>query len=128
MFERVHLVLENLDPNGPVNDNVVRIIHIIENNNMNHMKFFLEVFLYIVYSTITGWYNYTLWSLEKPVHTLENLYYVYKDIEPRTDEQKNIKYAIYKRLLITLLFDIIRFVAMFYIYYSLQIRLMWKNI
>lgn len=128
MFERVHLVLENLDPNGPVNDNVVRIIHIIENNNMNNMKFFLEVMLYMVYSTITGWYNYTLCSLEKPVNTLTNLYYVYKDIEPRTDEEKNIKYAIYKRLLITLLFDIIRFVVMFFIYYSLQIRLMWKNI
>jgi len=126
MFERVHLVLQNLEPNESVNENVVRIIHIIENNNMNSMTFFLEVMLYIVYSTITGWYNYTLWSLEKPVHTLKNLYYVYKDIESRTDEDRNIKCDIYKRLLLTLIFDIIRFVIMFFIYYSLQIRLMWK--
>ena len=126
MFERVHLVLQNLEPNESVNENVVRIIHIIENNNMNSMTFFLEVMLYIVYSTITGWYNYTLWSLEKPVHTLVNLYYVYKDIVSRTDEDRNIKCNIYKRLLLTLIFDIIRFVIMFFIYYSLQIRLMWK--
>ena len=129
MFENINLALNIL--NEPqhrdisLNRLIILLAHIIEEHNINVFKFFLEAILYLIYTTIISLYKYTIWSLCKPFETIQDIQNIYSTIRFQIYPQ-NVRHSLYKLLLKTLIFDIIRAIIVFIIYFQTQKLFMWK--
>ena len=129
MFESINLILNEFNRPEYANlhtNQYVRILSdIIETNNIDLKWLFFETFLYLLYSLITGFYNYTLNSLCKPIETIRHIQRFRSTIHFQIYPE-DYRYHIYRQLFKTLLFDIIRAIVVFFIYFEIQKMLMWS--
>ena len=131
MFENSHLIIntihqpQNID--NSINQNIRLICDIVDEHNMNVPWLLFEIIVYIIYTSIILCHRYTLWSLCKPVQTIQFINKVLSTVNYQIYPAE-IRHRMYKELFKTLLFDIIRAVIAFYIYFQIQKRFMWNNI
>jgi hypothetical protein len=127
MFSNVQLILNALNdpqfPNLSINQAVIRIVNVIELYNLSLKWLLFEMIIYIIYTTITSLYTYTIWSLSKPFETIQDINRmcstVHYQIVPR-----EYRCYMYRQLLKTLILDLIRMCIVLYIYFKIQLMFM----
>ena len=131
MFENIHIIIDALNQpqhiDNSINQDIRLICDIVDEHNMNIPWLLFEIIVYIIYTSITSFYTYTLWSLCKPVQTIQLINKVFSSVHYQIYPAES-RHSMYKYLFKTLLFDIIRAPIVFYIYFQIQKRFMWNNI
>lgn len=130
MFENIHIIINTINQpqhiDSSINQNIRVILNVVDEYNMNIPWLLFEMIIYIIYKSITSWYTYTLWSLCKPVQTFQFINKVISSVHFQIYPAE-IRHSMYKKLFKTLLFDIIRVVITFYIYFQIQKLFIWNN-
>lgn len=128
MFENIQIILDAFnDPrfvNIPINQGIIHIGNIIELNNISLKWILFETFIYVIYSNIKYLYNYTIWSLCKPVQTIQNINRVCSTVHYQVIP-KEYRCYMYRQLLKTLAIDFIRMCIVAFIYFKIQLMFMW---
>ena len=128
MFENIQLILNALnDPqytNLSINQMVVHVANVIELNNISLKWLLFEMFIYTIYIIITSLYTYTIWSICKPVQTIQSINRILSTVHYQMIPQEH-RYYMYRQLLKTLVIDLIRAGFIGYIYFKIQQMLMW---
>jgi hypothetical protein len=128
MFENVHLILNALnDPqytNLSTNQMVIHVANVIELNNLSLKWLLFEMFIYTIYVIITSFYTYTIWSICKPVQTIQSINRMCSTVHYQIIP-KEYRCYMYRQLLKTLVIDFIRLCIIGFIYFKIQKMFMW---
>ena len=128
MFENVHLILNALNdpqfPNLSINQAVIHIANVIELNNISLKWLLFEMIIYVIYTTITSLYAYTIWSLIKPFDTIRSINRMCSTVHYQIIPKEH-RYDMYRQRLKTLVLDLIRMCIVAYLYFKIQLMFMW---
>ena len=129
MFRRINLIIQNVilvEPvNRNINQNIKNMLTIIEEHDISIGWLFIEAIVYLLYNLMITSYEYAIWSLGKPIYTIQHIQKVCSSIHYNIYPREYRCYM-YRELFKTLIIDISRAIVMFYIYYKIQRMLLWK--
>ena len=130
MFENIRLIENNLN-NMPydyrgltLNQGIKLVVDIIDSNNISLKWLFFETFIYCIYLSIKGIWDYTNWSLEKPIQTIQSINRISSSVHFQMVTWE-YRYRMYGQFMKTLLIDLIRICIVGFIYFKIQRMLMW---
>ena len=130
MFENIRLIENNLN-NMPydyrgltLNQGIKLVVDIIDSNNISLKWLMFETFIYCIYLSIKGIWNYTNWSICKPVQTIQSINRICSSVQFQIIPRK-FRCYMYGQLLKTLVIDLIRTCIVGFIYFKIQQMLMW---
>jgi hypothetical protein len=130
MFENIHIIINTINQpqnmDNSINQNIRVVCDIVDEHNMKLAWLLIEMIVYIIYGSIRTFYTYTLWSLCKPVQTIQFINKVFSSVQYQIYPAE-IRHSMYKDLFKTLLFDIIRAFISFYVYFQIQKLFIWNN-
>ena len=128
MFENIQIIENTLnDPQYrdlTVNQHIIRMMNIIDLNHMSLKWLFFETIFYSIYLSIQFIWNYTNWSLEKPIQIIQSINRISSSVQFQSIPWR-YRYKIYGLFLKTLVIDLIRICVVGFIYFKLQQMLMW---
>lgn len=128
MFENIQLILNALnDPqytNLSINQMVIHVANVIELNNLSLKWLIFEMFVYILYVIITSLYTHTIWSICKPVQTIQSINRLCSTVHYQIIPKEH-RYYLYRQLLKTLVIDLIRMCIVVFLYFKIQQMFMW---
>lgn len=130
MFENINIIIDAINQpqnmDNSINQNIRVVCDIVDEHNMKLAWLLIEMIVYIIYGSIRTFYTYTLWSLCKPVQTIQFINKVFSSVQYQIYPAE-IRHSMYKDLFKTLLFDIIRAFTSFYVYFQIQKLFIWNN-
>jgi len=128
MFENVQLILNTLDDpqfiNLPINQMVIHTVNVIELNNLSLKWLLFEMIIYTIYVIITSLCTYTIWSICKPVQTIQSINRLCSTVHYQIIPREYRSYM-YKQLFKALAIDLIRICIVGFIYFKIQQIFMW---
>ena len=128
MFENIQLILNALDDpqytNLSTNQMVIHVANVIELNNLSLKWLIFEMFVYILYVIITSLYTHTIWSICKPVQTIQSINRLCSTVHYQIIPKEH-RYYLYRQLLKTLVIDLIRMCIVVFLYFKIQQMFMW---
>ena len=128
MFGNIQLILNLLDDpqfrNLSINQAVIQIITIVELNNLSFKWLIFEMFVYTLYVIITSLYTHTIWSICKPVQTIQSINRLCSTVHYQIIPKEH-RYYLYIQLLKTLVIDLIRMCIVVFVYFKIQQMFMW---
>jgi hypothetical protein len=123
MFENIQLILNALnDPqytNLSINQMVIHVANVIELNNLSLKWLIFEMFVYILYVIMTSLYTHTIWSICKPVQTIQSINRLCSTVHYQIIPKEH-RYYLYRQLLKTLVIDLIRMCIVVFLYFKIQ--------
>lgn len=128
MFENIRLIENTLNDmhhrDLTMNQCIILMADIIDSNNISLKWLVFETFIYCIYLSIKGIWNYTNWSLEKPIQTIQNINRISSSVHFQMVPW-DYRYCMYGQFIKTLLIDLIRTCIVGFIYFKIQQMLMW---
>ena len=128
MFSNIQLILNALDDpqfmNISINQAIVQIVNVIELNNLSLKWVLFEMIIYTIYVIIASVYTYTIWSICKPVQTIQSINRMCSTVHYQIIPKEH-RYYMYRQLLKTLVIDLIRMCIVGFLYFKIQQMCKW---
>ena len=130
MFETTRLIINRManleNGNLTLNQRILILCAIIDESNINLLWLLFEIIVYCIFESITGLYNYILWGLIKPFQTLQHIRKICSTVHYQI-YPAHIRNHMYIQLFKILIYDVIRAIILFIVYFQIQKLFMWKK-